>query len=178
MIERIANARRLVPLAIFAILILILISSAITTIVELVASRNALAAESELLGKLKERAAKSDGQAALDPADYVFAAPSQGVATADLQRRVSEILVSSGADLQLSEIIPADAEGDVGRLAIAINFEIEEAKLAELLYALENARPALLIERLSVRVLGAGQGVTHPRLQGTATIVSAWRIAS
>lgn len=170
--------RRAAPLVVFAVLVLVLILSAVFSIADLVASRNALASETDLLTKLQDRAARKDGKATINPPDYVFVAASQGVATADFQRRISELLMATGADLQLSEVITADADGDVGRLAIAINFEIEETKLDALLFAIENAKPALMVERLSVRTLNTGQGTARTRLQGTATIIGAWRPAS
>lgn len=169
--------RRLAPLAIFAIVIVLLVASAVISMTDLIALRGSLSADTELLAKLKQRAARSDGKAALDPHDYVVEVPSQGIATADLQRRVSEILRSAGADLQLSEIIPSTSEGEVGRLAIAVNFEIGESRIVDLLHAVENAKPALLIERLSLRTLASGQGANQHRLQGTATIAAAWRAA-
>lgn len=178
MINRIfAIGRRAAPLLAFAVLFLILILSAVLSFADLIAARNALTEETELLTKLQDRAARKERKSDIDPSDYIFVAASQGVATANLQRRISELLAASGADLQLSEVIPIDPEGDVGRLVIAINFEIDEANLDAVLFAIENAKPALTIERLSVRALNAGQGAAGPRLQGTATVIGAWRNA-
>lgn len=167
--------RRLAPIVLFAIVILSLVLSAVMSIADMVALRDTLATETELLTKLKQRARQTNGDAKRDPHDYVFEAPSQGVATGELQRRVSDILNASGADLQLSEIIPAPSEGDVGRLAIAVNFEIDEARMIDLLYAIENAKPALLVERVSLRTLASGEGARHRNVQGTATVSAAWK---
>ena len=170
-----AKLRQFSPVLIFAIVIIGLIFSALTTVSDIMTLRSTLKAETELLAKIKDRVSRKDGTASLDIHAYLIDASSQGVAMGELQRLVSDIVNAAGADLQLKDVMPAEPDGDAGRLAIAINFEIEDDRLPDLLYGLENAKPALLIERLSLRILTNAQSSTARRLQGTATLVAAWR---
>ena len=172
-----ARIRPYLPLALFAVVIATLCLNAAMSLADLMSSRTMLAEQTELLAKLKARRADANTQNPILPENYVFELASQGLASAEFQRRIADLLASANADLQLSEIIPPDPEGDVGRLAIAVNFEVDEPHLIDLLHAVENANPALVFERFSLRTASVNDPLQSGRLQGTATIVSGWRPA-
>ena len=170
-----STLRKVFPALTFAITILFLLVASLISVSDIITMRSTLSAEKELLAKIKDRVAQNAGSAPIDPKVYLIDSTTQSIAAGEMQRLVSVLFADAGADLQLKEIIPGEADGDVGRLAIAINFEIEESLLPDLLYSIENSKPALLIERLSVRILTNSQTPDGRRLQGTATLIGAWR---
>jgi len=174
----ISSLRKFVPIVSFALVLSLLVLSSLLSVSDLISMRSTLSAEAELLVKIKDRLSREDGKTSFDPSTYLVSAPSQGIAAAELQRLVSDLFTASGADLQSKEAIPTDADGDIGRLSIAINFELDDEHLPELLYALENATPALMIERMSLRVISGKDNTNSRRLQGTATIIGAWKTPS
>lgn len=172
-----SSARQVLPLALFAAIIITLSLNAAISLGDIFASRQSLATDNALLEKLKARSVEESAHPKIQPDNYVFEFSSQGLASAEFQRRVAELLAGTNADLQLSEIIPPDPDGDVGRLAIAVNFEINETSVIDLLHAIENAKPALVIERLALRMASGNDPLKSGRLQGTATIIAGWRSA-
>lgn len=174
-IDTVSTLRKIIPVSSFAIAVVFLLGASVISVNDLITMRSTLSADQELLAKIKDRVAQSEGLAPLDPSVYLIDATTQSIAAGEMQRLVSVLFADAGADLQLKDIIPAEPDGDAGRLAIAINFEIEESRLPDLLDRVENSKPALLIERLSVRILTNSQTPDGRRLQGTATLVGAWR---
>lgn len=174
-IGSVETLRKIAPVLTFGLAFLLLLTTSIVSINEIATMRATLAADKELLAKIQERVTKSEGAAPLDPKTYLIDAASPSIAAGEMQRIVSSLFAESGADLQLKDIIPPEVDGDAGRLAIAVNFEIEEDRLPDLLYKIENTKPALLIDRLSVRILTNSQTPEGRRLQGTATLVGAWK---
>ena len=173
-----SSLRKFAPIMSFGLVIFLLVLSSLSSVGDLISMRSTLSAETELLLKIKDRLARQNGKTSFDPNTYLVSAPSQGIAAAELQRLVSDIFAASRADLQTKEAIPADAEGGTGKLSVAVDFELDDEHLPELLYALENATPALMIERMSLRVLSGKDNANSRRLQGTATITGAWKTPS
>lgn len=128
-----------------------------------------IAARRYLLGKLtgaltrvgysQERA--SDAVAKLDRSELLEAAPD-AVMAASLQSRVAELARQQGLQIQTMQVLPARTDSAVKwiGLGVAVNGSFES--IAKLLATIEEGKPYLFIERLTLNAQGASSSEGTP----------------
>ncbi|MGM0554352.1 MAG: type II secretion system protein GspM [Pseudomonadota bacterium] len=89
-------------------------------------------------------------ESALDRQDLTQRESSESLASAALQQRVSEIIEAHGGDTQSTRVQSAVEEDGLQRIGLRIEMQAETGALAEILAALEAARPLLFVDRISV----------------------------
>ncbi|MGY3696639.1 general secretion pathway protein M [Bradyrhizobium sp. USDA 3240] len=109
------------------------------------------------------------------PATAFLDAPTTGLATAQLQAYLSELVLSQHAVL-VSSGIPADRDdkNDAIRLQISLNATL--AALQTLLYRLESGAPYVFVDALLVQPGGSTERTPgDPILKVTLTVHAFWR---
>lgn len=82
---------------------------------------------------------------------FYFKAPTQALAGAQLQSQVQDIVSGASGRLISTQILPESANEDPPRVRVRTQIQGSTETLLDVLYKLENARPFLFVERLSVR---------------------------
>jgi general secretion pathway protein M len=83
---------------------------------------------------------------------FYFEAQTASLAGALLQGRVQDIVKAAGARLISTQILPSGgADQHPARVSIRTQMRCDTPELFELLYAIEQARPFLFVDELSVR---------------------------
>jgi general secretion pathway protein M len=77
---------------------------------------------------------------------------SAALAGANLQELIKEVLRSTGNVLESSQMLPVVFEEDLQSIAIRIHFSSSVASLQKALYTLENNRPLLFVDELSIKI--------------------------
>jgi len=82
---------------------------------------------------------------------FYFDAETPGLAGARLQSEVQEVVRSAGARPISAQILPGDSKEQPPRVRIRIQLQGSTQQLLDVLYELEDARPFLFIDQVSVR---------------------------
>ena len=82
---------------------------------------------------------------------FYFKAPTQALAGAQLQARVQEIVTAASGRLISTQILPPETQETPPRIRVRTQIQGSTETLMEVLYRLEQTRPFLFVERLSVR---------------------------
>ncbi|MTW22373.1 type II secretion system protein GspM [Allochromatium palmeri] len=82
---------------------------------------------------------------------FYFKAPTQALAGAQLQTRIQEIVTAASGRLISTQILPPESQETPLRIRVRTQIQGSTETLMEVIYALDQARPFLFIERLSVR---------------------------
>lgn len=78
---------------------------------------------------------------------------TSALASADLQQLIKKIVVDSGGRLTSTQVIPEEEEDHFLRIAIKVRMSGDTVVLRDVLYALETARPMLMVENLMIRAV-------------------------
>lgn len=115
-------------------------------------------------------------RAAAAPALAFLDAPTSGLATAQFQAYLSQIVTEQRAVLVSSGVAPADRDdkSDAIRLQITLNATIPA--LQRLLYRLESGAPYVFVDALAMQPAGSGErAVADPVLKVNLTLHAFWR---
>ncbi len=82
---------------------------------------------------------------------FYFKAPTQALAGAQLQTQVQTIVNTASGRLLSTQILPENKKDDPPRIVVRTQVQGSTETLLEVLYQIEQARPFLFVERLSVR---------------------------
>lgn len=82
---------------------------------------------------------------------FYFDADTPGLAGAQLQTQVQEMVRTAGARPISTQILPTDDEDEPPRVSVRIQLQGTTDQLFDLLYRIESARPFLLVDQLSIR---------------------------
>ncbi|TAI61004.1 type II secretion system protein GspM [Bradyrhizobium sp. Leo170] len=110
------------------------------------------------------------------PALAFLDAPTSGLATAQFQAYLSQLVTDQHAVLVSSGVPPADRDdkGDIIRVQITLNATLP--KLQSLLYRLESGAPYVFVDALLVQPSGSGERATaDPVLKVNLNVHAFWR---
>jgi general secretion pathway protein M len=91
---------------------------------------------------------------------FYFKAATQALAGAQLQTRIQEIVNSASGRLISIQILPEEKQDGPPRIQVRTQVQGSTETLLDVLYQLEQARPFLFVERLSIR--SSARAVTTP----------------
>ena len=83
--------------------------------------------------------------------EFYFKAPTPALAGAQLQRQVQEIVTAAKGRLVSTQILPEEKSEDPPRVRVRTQIQGSTEALLDVLYQIEQARPFLFVEQLSVR---------------------------
>jgi len=139
-----------------------------------------LAERHELVSRLEARAkARSDARArpGSAPAAAFLAAPTEGLAVAQLQAHLAQMADIHRSVLVSSGIEPAKREDPPDSIRLQATLEMSLQALQAFLYQLESGTPYVFVEQLAVQLAGtASQRVVEdPLLRVTLGLRANWR---
>lgn len=80
-----------------------------------------------------------------------FAAETPALAGAQVQRTLQEMVREANARPISAQILPVDAQDQPPRVSVRIQLQSDTAQLLDLLLKLEQARPLLFVDQMSIR---------------------------
>jgi len=88
-----------------------------------------------------------------DPAlgSYYLPGQTDTLAAAELQNRLKQMVEGSGGTLVSSQLLPSTDQEDVHMVSVSLRLNCSTDELLDILYKIENARPLLFVDTLSVR---------------------------
>lgn len=96
-------------------------------------------------------------------ADLLLPAGPASAATAALQRRLQEIAVEAGGEVESLEPLPAEAADGFRRVTLRVQLRLDNPALRRVLHALEYGAPTVLVDNLTIRALsGRAVGAERP----------------
>jgi general secretion pathway protein M len=82
---------------------------------------------------------------------FYFDAPTPALAGAELQRKVQDIVTAAKGRLISTQLLPEEKEEQPARVRLRVQIQGSTETLLEILYQLDETRPFLFVEQLSVR---------------------------
>lgn len=82
---------------------------------------------------------------------FYFAASTPSLAGAELQRRFQDMVQAADGRLISTQLLPATSDEDPPRVRIRAQLQGDTETLLDVLFAIEQARPFLFVEQMSVR---------------------------
>ncbi|AFL74778.1 type II secretion system protein GspM [Thiocystis violascens] len=101
------------------------------------------------LPRLKEELASVRGNDAFK--EFYFKAPTPALAGAQLQSQVQEIVTAAKGRLISTQLLPAEKDQDPPSVRVRTQIQGTTETLLDVLHQLEQARPFLFVEQVSVR---------------------------
>jgi general secretion pathway protein M len=137
------------------------------------------AERSEALSRLEAKSrTKTNGSApvAAPPAAFLDA-PTQGLATAQLQAYLAELAGAQQAGLISSGQEQAKSDDPPDTIRLQATLDVSLTALQAMLYQIESGTPYVLVDALTVQPTGAagGRPVEDPLLRATLTLRAFWR---
>jgi general secretion pathway protein M len=82
---------------------------------------------------------------------FYFDAPTPALAGAELQRKVQDIVTAAHGRLISTQLLPEEKPEQPARVRLRVQIQGSTDTLVEILYQLDQARPFLFVEQVSVR---------------------------
>ncbi|MBK1644991.1 general secretion pathway protein GspM [Thiocapsa imhoffii] len=82
---------------------------------------------------------------------FYFSAPTAALAGAELQRTVQDIVTAANGRLISTQVLPSQPDENPPRVRLRTQIQASTETLLDVLYDLEQARPFLFVDQLSVR---------------------------
>lgn len=101
-----------------------------------------------------------------DVKSFYYDAETAALAGAELQRELQEIVRDAGARLINTQFLPAGAEEQPPRVRIRTQLQGTTEALLDVIYRIEEARPFLFVDQLSVRANVRRTVRSNPRFRG------------
>ena len=152
-----SRSRRLVAVALFCGLPLLLLALAVGNLVQTVTLRELAVEQDATAAQMVKEVAKRQARhpPPQDTSALFLAAASASLARAELQERAAHLVEVAGGHLEEAQF-PGSPEQEVGgTVAIQISFTIDNNGLRDLLYAVETATPLLNVVELQVKPVDA-----------------------
>lgn len=124
-----------------------------------------------LLGELpalKKANERLDRSPPLRP--YLLAGNNQAIAAAKLQKRLQDIADSRGAKIASLRVRDPEIDGTFQRVTVEIHLKADMQALRDVLYEMENSRPLLFTEALSIQARVKRRGVSGSELEARITL--------
>lgn len=97
------------------------------------------------------RAELASAQANDDYKAFYFDAATTGLAGAQLQSEVQDVVRAAGARPISTQVLPVDKDEQPPRIRIRTQFQSDTDELLDVLYRVEQARPFLFVDQVSIR---------------------------
>jgi general secretion pathway protein M len=86
-----------------------------------------------------------------DVENYYFEAKTPALAGAEVQRRVQQMVESAGGQVTSTQLLPAQKDEQPPKVRVRTQIKGNTDMLLDVLYQIEQARPFLFVDQLSVR---------------------------
>ncbi|HLH94754.1 MAG TPA: type II secretion system protein GspM [Xanthobacteraceae bacterium] len=175
-IEKILARFPLAAVALYAAIVLVFLSTAVTTLLDLVDRHNQAAAAADLLAQLEGRGPVRSGSLAAAPSGSPFLeGATVTVAGAALLQRMAGAISRVGGNLLSSQIDLKGDQAKAGFVTATASCEIEAASLQPLLYDLEAGMPFLFVDQLIVQAPSGTANAPGGKLRLLLSISGQWQ---
>lgn len=103
----------------------------------------------------------------------LFAGTTAPIATASVQDRIRQIVVSSGGEIRTSQPLPSLKEGDFEKIQVAYSLIVPINKLDDLLYEIESNKPYLFLDNVEIQT---PQSVSRDDISSTPKAEIRWTV--
>jgi len=108
--------------------------------------------------------------------DFYFDAKTPALAGAQLQRGVQDMVTSAGGQVTSTQLLPSPQDEQPPKVRVRTQIKGTTDALLDVLYQIEQARPFLFVERLSVRAPTPRRVVRrNPRIRGQRRLAAKTR---
>jgi general secretion pathway protein M len=173
------TASPILAAAIYVGLVVALLFTVVSSIVDIAGQRAEVAASSAMLEQLEDHKAVASGGA---PGDITMPSGSaylEGatvtIAGATLLQRVAGAVVKLGGNVLSTQLDLQGSPSKTGFLSMIASCEIEQAQLQQLLYDLEAGMPFLFVDQLVVQTPLTASGSGSGKLRILLTVSGQWR---
>jgi len=170
------------PLCLYGALLLACAATIDSTLENLAATRERTDAARAQLARLEARnaaAAIAATPAGVDeiPAGAAFVPGDKvSAASAELQRRVSEIVARAGGSVLSSLVERQPGDGPVAGLSMSIDCDIDQTGLRRMLYDIEASAPFLFIDAMTIKArTDPAESAADPRLRVSLRVGANWK---
>ncbi len=141
-----------------------------------------LASDRAMLSQLEARARsgpdarnRSSAGGVAGPAAFL-SAPTQGLASAQLQSYLSQLAANQNASVVSSAVEPPGGDDPAESIRIQATLEIDLTALQSLLYELESGMPYIFVDSLDIQTTAAAQeSAQNPRSRVIMSLRGFWR---
>ena len=137
-------------------LVMVFAITAWTTVAEILARRDAVAATASVLSQLESRnpaasrGQAKDGEPAV-PGSPLLEGATVTVGGANLLQRVAASVTKFGGNIVSTQVDLQGPQAKDGFVNVSVNCEVEQPALQQLLYDLESGMPFLFVDQLAVQ---------------------------
>ena len=162
-----SRLRRLVAVALFCGLPLILLALVVGNLAEIVTSRELAAEQDATAAQMVKEVAKRRARQPTpqDTSALFLTAASASLARAELEERATRFVETAGGHLEEAQFTDSPEQEVGGTVAMQLSFTIDNNGLRDLLYAVETATPLLNVSELQVRPVDAQTAAATGRAQ-------------
>ena len=177
--RKLITASPILAAAIYVGLVIALLFTVVTSIVDIAGQRAEVAAASAMLEQLEDRKAVAVGGAAADvtmPSGPAFLeGATVTIAGATLLQRVAGAVVKLGGNVLSTQLDLQGSPSKTGFLSMIASCEIEQPQLQQLLYDLEAGMPFLFVDQFVVQTPLTASGAESGKLRILLTVSGQWR---
>jgi len=161
----------------YVALIILLLSTVVTSIADVIDQRGEVAASVTMLQQLEgSRAAKPNaGEVAMPSGSAYLEGATVTIAGATLLQRVASAVTKFGGNVLSTQLDVQSTSSKPGFLSMIASCEIEQPQLQQLLYDLEAGMPFLFIDQLVVQTPTTGAGAQGGKLRVLLGVSGQWR---
>lgn len=180
-VRKILTTSPLLAAAVYAGILVALLLTTVTSIIDLVGQRSELAVSSAMLEQLDGHRSSARTGAPGDPTVPEGSAYLEGatvtVAGATLLQRVAGAVVKYGGNVLSTQLDVQGAPNKTGYLSMIAACEIEQAQLQQVLYDLEAGMPFLFVDQLVVQTPLSDRASDTGKLRVLLAVSGQWRDA-
>jgi general secretion pathway protein M len=178
-VRKILTASPIPAGAFYVGLLIVLLATMISTIVDVIGQRGELAASEAMLDQLEGRRPSTGRGAPGDPTMPSGSAYLEGatvtVAGATLLQRVAGAVVKFGGNVVSTQLDVQGTPTRTGYLSMIASCDIEQAQLQPLLYDLEAGMPFLFVDQLVVQTALTDSNSETGKLRVLLAVSGQWR---
>jgi general secretion pathway protein M len=168
-----------VPIALFLMVLAAMVSLAAAPYVRLSALEQSIARNQETLSDQRQQISReaqvrretSDIAALGQDASLLIEGETTGIAGANLQRLLSDLVLKYGGIASSLQILPPNDDGNLVRISMSLSMSVNVDGLREILYRLETGAPLIFIDDISVHTMQDGFRDPDPHYIGPLDVV-------
>jgi general secretion pathway protein M len=177
--KKIVTASPILAAVIYVGLVVVLLFTVVTSIMDVVDQRGQVAAAVAMLEQLDGRKTNtlggSSGDLAMPSGSAYLEGATVTVAGAALLQRVSGAVVKFGGNVLSTQLDLQGSQTKTGFLSMIASCEIDQPQLQQLLYDIEAGMPFLFVDQLVIQASPTESGSASGKLRILLTVSGQWR---
>jgi general secretion pathway protein M len=145
---------RVAPVALLLLFLALLLGFAATPFLELSRLNDESSESRALLSSLERQIARQrrdPSSAAAQPASLLLAGKTAGIAAANLQKLVNDLVVQTGGKALSFQLLPPQEFGELTRLVLSLSIRVDNGGLRDIVHGAETGTPLIFIDDIAIR---------------------------